>query len=169
MEEPFNLCYDTKPQTSLFLYWMKMLFPLTWIHSPMDTTWSCAEQVVFLFWPDSPSIFWSEVKVKVKLLSRVRLFATPWTTAYQVPLSMGFSRQEYWSGVPFPSPGDLPNPGIEPSLTHCRQTLYRLSHQYPNFIILLEIFHLWASIYTPSNCFAHHHPVRFWCTSSLTV
>ena len=43
-------------------------------------------------------------KVKVKLLSRVRLFATPWTAAYQAPLSMGFSRQEYWSGVPLPSP-----------------------------------------------------------------
>ena len=54
-----------------------------------------------------------EVKVKVKLLSRVRLFATPWTVAYQDPPSMGFSRQEYWSGLPFPSPGDLPNPGIE--------------------------------------------------------
>ena len=48
------------------------------------------------------------------LLSRVRLFATPWTVAYQVPASMGFSRQEYWSELPFPSPGDLPNPGIEP-------------------------------------------------------
>ena len=43
-------------------------------------------------------------KVKVKSLSRVRLFATPWTAAYQAPLSMGFSRQEYWSGVPSPSP-----------------------------------------------------------------
>ena len=50
----------------------------------------------------------------VKLLSHVRLFATPWTIAYQAPPSMGFSRQEYWSGLPFPSPGDLPNPGIEP-------------------------------------------------------
>ena len=56
-----------------------------------------------------------KVKVKVKLLRRVRLFGpTPWTVAYQAPLSMGFSRQEYWSGLPFPSPGDLPNPGIEP-------------------------------------------------------
>ena len=55
----------------------------------------------------------SLVKVKVKLLSRVRLFATPWTIDYQAPLSMGFSGQEYWSGLPFPSPGDLPNPGIE--------------------------------------------------------
>ena len=51
---------------------------------------------------------------KVKLLSHVQVFATPWTVAYQAPPSMGFSRQEYWSGLPFPSPGDLPNPGIEP-------------------------------------------------------
>ena len=45
--------------------------------------------------------------------SRVQLFATPWTIACQVPLSMGFSRQEYWSVLPFPSPGDLPNPGVK--------------------------------------------------------
>ena len=51
----------------------------------------------------------------MKLLSRVQLFATPWTVAYQVPPpSVGFSRQEYWGGLLFPSPGDLPNPGIEP-------------------------------------------------------
>ena len=56
----------------------------------------------------------SGISVKVKLLSRIRLFVTPWTAAYQAPLSMGFSRQEYWSGLPFPSPGDLPDPGIEP-------------------------------------------------------
>ena len=48
--------------------------------------------------------FYDKVKVKVKALSRVRLFATPWTAAYQAPPSMGFSRQEYWSGVPLPSP-----------------------------------------------------------------
>ena len=53
------------------------------------------------------------MKVKVKLLSRVRLFETPWTVAHQAPPSMKFSRQEYWCGLPFPSPGDLPDPGIE--------------------------------------------------------
>ena len=52
--------------------------------------------------------------MKVKSLSCVQLFMTPWTVAYQAPPSMGFSRQEYQSGLPFPSPGDLPNPGIEP-------------------------------------------------------
>ena len=51
---------------------------------------------------------------EVKLLICVRLFATPWTVAYHAPLSMRFSKQEYWSGLPFPSPEDLPDPGIKP-------------------------------------------------------
>ena len=54
------------------------------------------------------------MKVKVKSLSRARLFATLWTVAHQALPSMGFSSQEYWSGLTFPSPGDLPDPGIEP-------------------------------------------------------
>ena len=57
---------------------------------------------------------WGHAQVKVKLLSRVQLFATPWTVAHQAPPTMEFSRQEYWSGLPFSSPGDLPDPGIEP-------------------------------------------------------
>ena len=59
-------------------------------------------------------LFLPPLPLKVKSLSRVLLFATPWTIACQAPPSMGFSRQEYWSGLPFPSPGDLPDPGIEP-------------------------------------------------------
>ena len=55
-----------------------------------------------------------EIEIEVKSLSRVQLFATPWTVAYKAPLSVEFSRHECWSGWPFPSPGDLPNPGIEP-------------------------------------------------------
>ena len=54
------------------------------------------------------------VCVCAQLLSRVWLFATRWTVAYQAPLSMGFPQQEHWSGFPFPSPGDLPDPGIKP-------------------------------------------------------
>ena len=57
---------------------------------------------------------WQKAKVKVKSLSRVRLFATLWTVAHQAPPSMGFPRQEYWSGLPFSSPEDLPDPGIKP-------------------------------------------------------
>ena len=52
---------------------------------------------------------------KVKSLGRVQLFETLWTVAHQAPLSMGISRQGYWNGLPFPSPGDFPDPGIEPA------------------------------------------------------
>ena len=55
------------------------------------------------------------MNVPVKLFSHIQLFVTPWTVAYQAPPSMEFSRQEYWSGLPFPSPGDLPDPEIEPT------------------------------------------------------
>ena len=64
------------------------------------------------------------------MLSHVRLSVTPWTVAHHAPLSMGFSRQEHWSGLLFPSPGDLPDPGIEPgslvSPALSRQILYQL-------------------------------------------
>ena len=59
--------------------------------------------------------------MKVKLLIRVQLFATPWTVAYEAPLSMEFSGQDCWSGLPFPLPGDLPNPGFDLGLPHCIQ------------------------------------------------
>ena len=62
--------------------------------------------------PTTSSI--SDVVSQLKSLSRVQLFGTPWTVAYQAPLSMGSSRQEYWSGLPFSSPGYLPDSGIEP-------------------------------------------------------
>ena len=54
------------------------------------------------------------ISVRVQLLSHVQLFATPWTTLHQASLSIGFSRQEYWSGLLFPSPGNLPDPEMEP-------------------------------------------------------
>ena len=69
-------------------------------------------KIYFYFW--LCWVFVAVHKVKVKSLSRARLFVTPWAVAYQAPLSMGFSRQECWSGLPFPSPGDLPDPVIEP-------------------------------------------------------
>ena len=72
----------------------------------------CHFFVSFSLWP--PGDGGARKGKKVKLLSHVQLFATPWTVAHQAPPSMAFSRQEYWSGLPFPSPGDLPNPGMEP-------------------------------------------------------
>ena len=69
---------------------------------------------------------------KSQMVSRVQIFATPWTVAHQAPLFMGFSGQEYrWCGLPFPSPEDLLflTQGSNPCLLHCRQILYHLSHQ----------------------------------------
>ena len=65
------------------------------------------------------------------MLSNVRLFMTPSTVAHQAPLSMEFSRQDYWSGLPFPSPGNLPNPGIKPMflrLLHWKADSWPVSH-----------------------------------------
>ena len=61
--------------------------------------------------------------------SHVRLFATPWTVVHQAPLSMGFSRQEHWSGLPCPPPGDLPDPGTEPASPVFQVDSLLLSHQ----------------------------------------
>ena len=101
-----------------------------------------------------------------KSLSRVQLFATPWTVAHQAPLSMEFSRAEYWSGLPFPSPGDLPNPGIKPksptllmdSFTVWAQKIniymYVCVHIYTSFAnkhSIIQPFEGWPGV--------HHH---FW-------
>ena len=59
-------------------------------------------------------IGYKEERKKVKSLSHVRIFEISWTVAHQAPQSMEFSRKEYWSGLPFPPPGHLPNPGIKP-------------------------------------------------------
>ena len=78
----------------------------------------------------------SKAEVKCKSLSHVQLFVTSWIVACRAPLSMEFSRQEYWSGLPFPSPGNLPDPGSEmesPSLI-LETTLKGRHYQYPHFI-----------------------------------
>ena len=82
------------------------------------------------------------LSVKYYLLGHVRLLVTPWSIACQAPLSMGFSRQEHWSGLPFPSPGNPPDPGIKPGSPNFRQTLYCLSHQrspIPKYFISFDI------------------------------
>ena len=98
--------------------WVGCHFLLRGISPPRDQTHipcvSCIGRRILYHWASKEAYIIHERKVKVKLLSRVWLFATPWTVAYQAPPSMGFSRQEYWSGLPFPTPGDLPDPGIKP-------------------------------------------------------
>ena len=85
-------------------------------------------------------LFFKWVSEWVKSLSCVQLYATPWTVACQVPPSMGFSRQDYWSGLPFPSPGDLPDSGIEPWSPTLQAgftvwaTREKLSNSFPKFM-----------------------------------
>ena len=72
---------------------------------------------LLISWPQSLSAVILEPQKNKICHCQVQLFVNPWTVAYQAPLSMGFFRQEYWSGLPFPSPGDLPDPGMEPGST----------------------------------------------------
>ena len=74
----------------------------------------CLLQADFLAPTRNPNILLWKWKVKVMSLSHVQLFSIPWSVAHKAPQSKEFSRQEYWSGLPFPSPGDLPDPGIKP-------------------------------------------------------
>ena len=81
-------------------------------------------------WPrGSPEGCCPTIRKKCQSRSRAQLFATPWTVACQAPLSMGLPRQEYWSGLPFPSPGDLPHQGPNPCLLHWQAVSLQLSHQ----------------------------------------
>ena len=87
-------------------------------------------------------------KWKVNSLSRVWLFATPWTVAHQAPQSMEFSRQEYWSGLPFPSPGDLPNPGIQPGSPTLQADTLRLMGEtkvQTTTLFLRDLYKKWGT------------------------
>ena len=103
-----------------------------------------------------------EVGTCVQSLSHVRLFVTPGTVAHQTPLSMGFSRQDYWSGLPFPSPGDLPNPGIEPrSSTLQADSLPAALPEKPYKLLDLEYYNHTIELFSNSNIFylknVYHH------------
>ena len=115
--------------------WVNREIIIWFLHSKLDALAELALKFHLRF-EISWTLLFCPLKVKVKSLSHVQLFATPWTVAYQAPPSMGFSRQEYWSGVPFPSQGIFPTQGSNQGLLHCRQTFYPLSHQGPLFLLL---------------------------------
>ena len=80
-----------------------------------------------------------KVQWKSSSLRHVWLFVTSWTITYQAPLSLGFSRQEYWGGLPFPSLAALPDPGIEAGLPHGRQIVCHLSHQIVPVVLKVKV------------------------------
>ena len=103
----------------------------SYFHHSFNSLIHSSASVILLLFPSS--VFYISVIVFISVCSLVLLlscfscvwlFETPWTVAHQAPLFMEFSRQEYWSGLPCPSPGDLPDPGIKRGLLHCRQILY---------------------------------------------
>ena len=103
-------------------------------------------------------------QVCVAVLSHVWLFATPWTVACQVPLSMVIPREEYWSLLPFPSPGDLPDPGIEPGYPPLQQILYHLTHQgSPKLKVIMS----W-SLFPKSDVEVYIQLMQYWIKSSAT-
>ena len=102
--------------------WMASLIWWAWVWASSGSWWWTGKPGVLQFkgsqrvrhdW--ATEMNWTELMVVGGSVAKSCLtLATPWTVACQVPLSLGFSRQEYWSGLPFPSPGDLPNPGVKP-------------------------------------------------------
>ena len=104
-------------------------------------------------------LYESESEKKVKSLSYVWLFATLWAVAHQAPLPMGFSRREYWSGLPFPSPGDLPDPGIEPR-SPALQADTLTSEPPGRFFLLLFYFVMFPKLYY-DNFFTNVYPWIF--------
>ena len=102
---------------------------------------SFSHKLHYLISSNSPSYLLHKIFNNVKLLSRVRLFVIPWTVVHQVPLSVGFSRQEYWSGLPCPSPGIIPTQGLSLSLLcllhRQADSLLLASPEKPNMAILL--------------------------------
>ena len=98
--------------------------------------------------------------IVLSCFSRVRLFATPWTVAHQASLSVGFSRQEYWSGLPFPSPGDLPDPGIKtPSPVPPALAGRFFTTEPPGNITSVE----WISERTSSHCLYANYNFNILC------
>ena len=125
---------------AIILEWVAISFSRGSSQPRNRTRVSCITGRFFSYKGSRPLFFIGKhkKKVKVKSLSHVQLFATPWTVAYEAPPSMGFSRQECWSGLPFPSPGDRPNPGIEPGSPALKADL--IYEGSPNSLVAMLIY-----------------------------
>ena len=111
-----NLSLNSRTICLLSPFELKMHFPIGTIFFQNKSHFSLSlHKLICLIWLRISSYWYAEESFFTPVCERVfSVFATPWTIDHQVPLPMEFSRQEYWSGFPFPTPGDLPDPGIEP-------------------------------------------------------
>ena len=134
-ETIFSYCHKTSFMSSHGCWWhtpLKKKYVLFGISCGTNETQlfdfcSCSSSVYFF-----PQWIWRGGTLLLLLLScfsRVWVFATPWTVACQAPLPLGFSRQEYWSGLPFASPEDLPHPRIKPSTPALQVDSFLLNHK----------------------------------------
>ena len=103
-----------------------------WLICPRSHSWTVIKLGLDCNW-SSPHL--TAAAAAAKSLQSCPTLCDPMDCSCQAPLSMGFPRQGYWSGLPFPSPGDLPDPGIDPGLLHCRQILYHSSHQGSCYLV----------------------------------
>ena len=153
------------------LHCRQILYQLSHKGSPQRNFACCWLNFFFFFFLIEPKILCKfQVKVKVKSLSHVRFFVTLWTIAHHSPLSIEFSRQEYWSGLPFPSPGDLPNSVIElgcpalqvdslpaePQGEHLEEVSY-LSFLYTTFVLISIHLIQWVLIVKRKRFRDHRH------------
>ena len=139
---PYFISYVTEEQVYCLSFWLlatKPIEPFLYryfgVHRCTHTNFTRYCQTISEYTPLSSvweftftSWLTSNIVLCAQLLSHVRFFATPWTVALQAPLSMEFSRQEYWSGLPLPIPGDLPYPGINLCLLHWQADSIPLCH-----------------------------------------
>ena len=159
---PFNKFCSPRDNQLCTSLQIRKLERAGWSRKGSFTSPACqAVLLIFVMHPDHLSVTSRHCifthKVKVKSLSRVRLFATPWIVAYQASPSTGLSRQEYRSGLPFPSPGDLTDPGITVG-----RRFYHLSHQ-GSHIMLCHIVRIeWPGIDPKSGSLSwllHYHSI----------
>ena len=157
---------------------LKNIFGLFWV-CEIELLWtfvfrSSWWQMLSLLWGKYLGVEWLDqrVVVVVQLLNLVRLFAALWTVAHQAPLSMGLSRQEYWSGLPFPPPGDLPNLGIKPkSLALQADSLPSEppgKPQIPDQRVGVRNFHAFFFFQSGAILYSlHQKPPEFWRLTTL--
>ena len=138
-------------------------------HGLQDPRPPCPSPTSGVYSNSCPLSRWNEVKwSEVKWSRLVVLFATPWTVAYQAPQSMAFSRQEYRSGLPFPSPGDFLTQGSNLGLLHCRHKLYRLRYRYCDYWVsdAIQISHPQSSSSPPTFNLSQQQGLFKWVSTS---